>query len=207
MAWDLTTAKQYLGITDDSLDALVQKTMDEVLASVELALQRKLLFAEDTFDAFYTPGDGKLLLPRFPIKQVISVDGADPPTDIVLNNLVGWVYSYEFRYRPTLAIVYEGGYETLPFDLERTLYEILMVAWESVDQTTGGPKLGTGTSVGTSEVSQVTLNDFMSVKFDTGSSSTPDEEYDAETMWGMLYPWRSTLQMYRSEQGVGLGLA
>lgn len=207
MAWDLDTAKQYLGIIDDSLDALVQKTMDEVMASVELVLQRELLFAADTFEAFDTPRNGKVLLPRFPIKQVTSVDGGNPPMDIVLNNLIGWVYSYEFRLRTHFTIDYEGGYEILPVDLERVMYEALMSAWKSVDQETGGPKAEELASTG-GEVSQVTLNDFMSVKFDTGSgSSEAEDQYEAETMWGALYPWRSVLQMYRSERGVGMGLA
>ena len=211
MAWDLATAKQYLGITDGSQDANITRMMDVTMSAVEKFLQRGLELAQETVT--YRDRDfRRVVLPRFPVTQVLKVDGVDGlPSDWHLMPRVGWILLPTRRYFQELEIEYEGGYDPLPADLEQVLWEIFMRAWASIDENTGGPDpTGPGVVQGSGDVKSLTVFDGFKMEFDVGASVLSDAESaltEQQATWGWLAPWASTLELYRSERGAGVGIA
>lgn len=212
MSWDLDTAKIYLGISGSENDESLQAAMDTTLAAVETVLARSILFSEDTA-TFYQEHLQTILLPKFPVKQVLTVGGETMDDTWLLNSSVGTLLLPCMQYFSELSIVYEGGYETLPLDLERAMYEALAYLWGQTNPDTGAPENGgleTDPGGASGEVSRVTIQDFGSVSFDTGAGLSGEAASKATEVildWGWLYPWSGTLQFYRSEQGTGLGIA
>ena len=219
MAWDLITAKQYLSIpaADTTQDANIQVVLNRVLATVETLLQRKLFLAREIVK-FYHLNDRKVLLPRYPIVNVFSINGVTSQTWLV-HHRNGWVDLCTTNVAAgkcggEIAIDYEGGYGTLPPDLEGALWEIFMLAWSGIDPNTGGPSQSGGLAVvqGSGDVKSLTVFDAFKVDYDvgtsvSGSSSSSDSLTDEKALWGWLAPWATVLSFYRSEQGVGLGIA
>lgn len=212
MSWNLDQAKIYLGIApeDTSKDTQIQGVLDYTLSSVELLLQRNLPLAREHV-VLHHVSTYKILLPRFPIANIHSIDGADPPSDLKIHHDVGWIEHASFYGAPEIDVDYEGGYAVFPEPLERALWEAFMSAWAGTDETTGGPPVGGGGGVveGSGEVSSISLADFGTVRFDVGSTSTggADSAASALKYWGWLAPWATVLGYYRSENGAELGMA
>lgn len=217
MAWDLATAKQYLGIPSDDAtrDVAIQNAMDRVLATVETLLQRKLLLARELVTLYNV--EGSLLLPRYPVTQVFSINGSTNQ-EWVTHSLTGCIdlcnfsASYEGCVRE-ISIDYEGGFSTLPSDLEGVLWEAFMLVWSSIDPMTGGPSLSGGLTAvqDSSDVKSLTVFDAFKADFnvESGASWSLSGDFSASDRanWGWLVPWSSVLSFYRSERGVGLGMA
>ena len=217
MAWDLPTARTYTGQTDNSKDAILKQCMDITLRGVELVLQRCLLRRREKV-VFRDVRGRTLLLPRYPLKKVYSVGGADNTNPISVNwepNCSnGWIqFCYPVYTETDILVDYEGGYQTygLPAELERVMWEIFLDVWANTDQTTGAP-VGGGSSVitGSGDVSRVTLTDFGTVTYDVGTTTTGGDDTalaSQQALYGWLSPWAATLNMFRSQAGVGLGFA
>ena len=203
MTWDVATAKTVLGIAagDTSKDDAIQQTLDVVMAAVETALGRGLAYARE--EAMFPASLQTVVLPRYPVAvvhspaiQYMKKNGANGIVVLAANSGSG----------PYIMVDYEGGYETLPVDLEQALWEIFVFVWSTVNTDTGLPSEsgGAGATVvqGTGDVSRVSLADFGSVSFDVGTTVAANyTNTNAETLaqWGWLSPWAWILKTYRSE--------
>ncbi len=209
MSWDLATAKLYLDSDDDET---VQSAMDTTLAAIETMLARAVVSVESTLTV-YPPFLATIILPNYPVQTVATIDGAAPADDVVINSREGWVQWRDFVNKTDpVEIVYTGGFDPIPRDLERCMYEALQYLWSATNPETGGPdgEVGTSPGEGTGDVSRITIQDFGSVTYDAASAPSGDGgrmAVESVLDWGWLQPWSATLQMYRSEVGVGLGVA
>lgn len=218
MAWTLAQAKIYLGSDDPDTpagDLVIQQVLDETLASLENLLGRKLLLNRETVRFLHVSGT-KLLLPRFPIKQIHSISGGATlpgtgwPTDLDVQYSVGWIGSGTFPGQRSIEVDYEGGYEALPMDLERDMWSAFLTLYNDTDPLTAAPpKAGEATVVaGTGDVSSITVADFGTVKYDVGATvAAADSAASGSADWGWLATWYPTFQRYRAgTSGVGLGV-
>lgn len=209
MAWDLATAYVYTGLVAGTADAALTLALDTVAATIERYLGRGVLKALDQSE-IVAYQDGFFFVSRYPITNLKTVDGAVPsnPTVRQKSGIV------ELAITPAipgeLTVVYDGGYDPLPADLERAMWEIFLKHWSETDAVTGGPIAGAGTQVisGSGNVSSVTLQDLGTVRFDVGStvvSASDSAAADAVALWGPLASWATALAPYRSDRGVGIG--
>lgn len=206
MAWDLETAKQYLGIVDDTQDAVIQQALDTVLATVELHLQRKLILDRASIE-FLNIMTNRLIMPRFPIVQVYTIDGELVPDDYTIHHAAGWITLPNTRFIDSMVVDYEGGFAQLPLGLERVMWEAFMVFHGSTNPDTGGPSQGAVTT-GEGEIKSLTVFDGFKMDFNVADlSGDASGSAERELMWGWLAPWASVLEMYRSEHGIGVGMA
>lgn len=210
MAWDLATAKKYLGIdqSDPTNDDAIQLTMSGVMDLVEAYLARRLDFAGPETETLFRVQPGRLYVTRYPIKEIVTIDGeAFDPEDALVDYGAGWIAweTYDF----VVEIEYSGGYEVLPPSLEAALWEIFMMEWAKRDPVTGGPVPGSSIIQGSGEISRVTVQDLGTVSFDVGATSVASQNNAAqEATWGILAPWATILQVYRrGDAGAGLGFA
>ena len=215
--WNLDTAKALVGVApaDTTKDVALQRALDVVLASVEDHLGRGLLLQRDTA-VFYDTDGRKLLLPRWPIRQVYSVNGS-LNVQYTVHHRVGWLELRNFRtvHDGTIRVDYEGGFDPLPADLEHALWEAFNTFWAGVDPLTGLPVLGgSGTTVvqGSGEIEKVVMPDGGSITWDVGATvaggdSGGDANEALRGIWGWLAPWASVLSIYRSEAAPSIAFA
>ncbi len=215
MPWTLDQAKVYLEISpgDTSKDVLIQGVMDTTLLEVETKLQRGLFLARTTA-RFYDVDYRKILLPRYPITQVWGINGSPTPSGLIVHYHTGWLEWPDCLNTDYIEVDYEGGYASLPLDLERALWSAFLTLWGNTDETTGAPGVGDGGGVvtpGSGDVKDVTVFDAFKISYDVGSSTSSAEALDSlaqdQVDWGWLSPWAGTLAFYRSEMGTGLGMA
>lgn len=207
MAWDLATAKIYLKIdpADTSKDTQIEGVMNYVLRSVESVLQRGLFFLRQTVRYHYLDVR-RLYLPRYPVANVFEVrDGNDNVIDVAdyeIHSRVGWLQLLRIPASP-LEVDYDGGYQILPEDLERAMWEAFMDAWGRTDSATGGPLETGGGAAAAGGVKGLTVFDGFRVDYDT-NAVVPAQDH---ATWGWLAPWAGILGFYRSEHGTELGIA
>lgn len=205
MAWDLATAKELLGIDpgDTSQDVAITKVMGVTLATIEKLLQRGIIQLSET-QIFHWLTSRRVLLRRYPLVEITALDGGSAaPADVTLNLQTGWAEHSSWCGLESLSITYTGGFDPIPDDLERAMWEAFSYLYSKSDTTTG---LAASTAAGASEISGVTVFDAFKIDYSVDSSGAESAAAQREA-WGWLAPWATVLNMYRSEQGVGLGLA
>jgi hypothetical protein len=207
--WDLATAKTKVNIAaaDTTSDAALQHVLDLVAATVEKLLGRGLFLRRQT-DTFYRFDTNGLLLSRYPIRQIYSVNGKSGSFSV--HNRMGYLYldcapHYFPNGKCCITVDYEGGFSQLPSDLEGALWEAFAFIWTKVDHVTGAPVGGGGATIvqGKGEVDRITLTDFGTVSFNYGTASVGDSGIAAaaaqQAHWNWLAPWAYLLETYRSE--------
>ena len=209
MAWDIATARLYLGEpTDPPSDAMIQSAMDYVLASIELRLGRELLEQQVTHTE-QNPRRGEIIVSRYPVVSVDEVDGGAVPTDITVIPDQGILQYIEWVSGQPVTLLYTGGYDPLPPDLERVLWEAFAVAWAGTNPDTGGPTEGAVEDAVGAGVKSLTVFDAFRLDYqDTSASLSAGAGPSDQELWGWLSPWSATLSFYRSgPEGSGLGIA
>lgn len=166
MAFDLASANVRLGITGK--DALVTSALNAALAIVENYCDRRFLYKRDTV-AFYDAHTRKLLLDRYPIVSINTISGKGSPSQINpstyhVHNWAGMILFHGAPFFDELDIDYNGGYQTLPADLELALWMIFDALWPSFNSTAGA------TTVGGGAINSITVPDVGTIRFDNGSS-------------------------------------
>jgi len=214
MAWDLATAKKYLNLEgDNSQDELIQARLDYTLASIETLLGRELLLARTTMRVQCHWQDTKVQLPRAPVATVHTINGASPPSDLLIESDTGIICHSSLAGTQPIDIDFEGGYDPLPLDLEGAMWGAFMAAWSAIDPATGGPPSdGSGGIIqGSGDVKSLTVFDAFKVDYDVGTTSAGGEDTGTISIadWGWLAPWGSVLSYYRwGPAGAdGLGIA
>ncbi len=216
MAWTVDQGREYLGLDsgDTSQDTRIQQVMDQTLSALEVALGRRLLFAREV-ETYYYLNSISLLLPRFPVKEVFTL--VDPSTNFGFNlsrlkvrKSIGEIIHPELVGHEEIEVDYEGGYETLPPDLERDMWAAFQVLYDRVNVDTGAPDTegNSFTSGGSGDISSVTLSDFGTIRWDTSPQAFSAAAIEKSIRWGWLAPWYTTFELYRSgTAGVGSGVA
>lgn len=206
MSWNLETAKKYLDLeSDDTKDEYITDVMTITLQAIETALARKLLLQRNTVRFFKTRSESLPLSP-YPITEVFDINGEGVPSDLLIHHENGIIEHPTLACKKTLDVDFEGGYDPLPSDLERVMWDAFMLLWSNTNQTTGGPpETGSGIVSGSGDVKSLTVFDGFKMDFDVGVTNTSSDTSLASQQadWGWLAPWASTLSMYRSDYGVG----
>lgn len=136
-AGDLTTlanAKQWLGVTGTTDDALLTRLITAVSAWVVGYLNRSVVSAIYT-ETHNGNGGDRLLLPNTPITAVtsLSIDGLTilPQTGVGTSGftfddsgiyLNGYIFS---QAKANVVVTYTAGYATVPLDIEQAAIELV----------------------------------------------------------------------------------
>lgn len=207
--WDINTARSVAGVEalDTSHDVALQRAMDVVLATVEGVLGRGLLLLRQTVVFYeYATVTPVILLPRWPILQVHSVNGSTSAGyTVYLQDGRLELQDYPVNSDGRIEVDFEGGFDPLPADLEHALWEAFNVFWAGVDHLTGYP-----TAVqAPAEIEKVVMPDGGSITWDVGAATsgtgTPSDELSG--IWGWLYPWAPVLSPYRGEAAPSVAFA
>ena len=124
----LFEAKNALGLTDEKSDDLIKFIV--VRASDEIARYCNRVLAQETVEeTFYgMEGHGKLFLERYPVKEILSVNGAPfAPADYRLDKLSGKLLGVGGSFSEATTVTYTGGYE-LPFESPPALRQASILA-------------------------------------------------------------------------------
>lgn len=213
MAWNLATAKKYLGLEgDDTKDEMIVERMAYTQQSIETVLGRGILRERQTVKFVCHRPSATVQLPRAPITEVFTINGGEAPADMQIHHDVGLICYPTFAGEQTLEVDYEGGYDPIPLDLENCMWQAFMTAWGQIDQTTGGPPAdgSSGIIEGSGEVKSMTVFDAFKVDYDVGSTATggTDTGTISTSDWGWLAPWGTVLGFYRwGPSGAEMGIA
>ena len=166
MAFDLASANVRLGITGK--DALVISALNAALAIAENYCDRRFLYKRDTV-AFYDAHSRKLSLDRYPLVSINAISSKGSSSQISastyhVHNWSGMLLFHGAPFFDELDIDYNGGYQTLPADLELALWMIFDAVWPSFNSTAGATTVGGGT------INSITVPDVGTIRFDNGSS-------------------------------------
>lgn len=124
----LFEAKSALSLHDETSDDIIKFIVNRT--SDEIARYCNRVFAQETVtETFYeTDGHSKLFLERYPVKEVISVNGG-PPTGYGLDQLSGKLLCLNGNggFSDPTTVTYIGGYE-LPFESPPSLRQAAILA-------------------------------------------------------------------------------
>ena len=167
MAFDLAAARARIGLAagDTSKDAQLTAALNASSALAERYCDRLFGYASAT-ETFVQFAAREVQLERFPIVSVASVVADDATLSKYQIDKKSGMILFEGGGVSALSLVvtYAGGYQTMPADLELSLWMIFDSVWPSVSGVAG-----TGASSGA--ISRITVPDVGSISFDTGSNS------------------------------------
>jgi hypothetical protein len=109
-------------VSDDLIKFIVARSSDEIARYCN-----RVLAQETVTETFYdTNGHSKLFLERYPVKEVIEVNGG-PVTDYDLDQLSGKLLGFNGGFSDPTVVTYTGGYE-LPFESPPSLRQAAILA-------------------------------------------------------------------------------
>ena len=109
-------------VSDDLIKFIVARSSDEIARYCN-----RVLAQETVTETFYeTNGHNRLFLERYPVKEVIEVNGG-PATDYDLDQLSGKLLGFNGGFSDPTVVTYTGGYE-LPFELPPSLRQAAILA-------------------------------------------------------------------------------
>lgn len=169
MSFDLDTAKDRLGILDNSQDAEIQVMLDTAMAVAENYCDRKFEHGvEDEYFIYKTNESFPLI--RYPIIVVNAANNekgqkvADNLYEIASEaGLLKFAGGYPYD---CFSVNYEGGYITLPLDLELALWSIFDKIYSQTQTSAGGGGIVVG------GIESVAITGVGSVKYSSGSDSS-----------------------------------
>lgn len=127
--WDIATARVKTGLTavDTTNDVALQVSMDSALALIEKYCDRHFLYQEQT-DSFIRP-TYRASLSRYPIESIKNVIGNAYKE---VNKLSGVI---ELHSTEKAHVTYNGGYKTLPADLELAFWAVFASVNDALSST------------------------------------------------------------------------
>ena len=172
MAFDLATARIRTGTTTAPTDAELQSILDTALKLAERYCSR--FFKNGTYvEEFRDRASRTLQLHAFPeITSIVIEDYNGKALDISqigLDTETGIVYGGFLAGARALEVTYQGGYVTLPLDLELALWGIFDNIYATMTATTVTAAAG--------GVSSITLADVGTVKYSTAGASSGNGGY------------------------------
>jgi hypothetical protein len=189
MTYDLATARARIGLpdSDTSKDPLLTAAMEAALALAETYCDRRFKLAAIEERVIHFVGNAAQLI-RYPLKKIVTViaDGMTLEKYHMETN-TGRVVGDGFLAAHELVIDYEGGYETLPADLELALWLVFDALWPGFS--------GAGAASSISGVSSISVPDVGTLRFSADSAAGAG---GSGTEYGLL-PTSSVaiLNMYR----------
>lgn len=190
MSFDLETAKNRLNITDASKDDEIQLALDTALSVAENYCDRKFMFDTNVVEKFIYKTNESFAVERYPIDKINSSENESGQA--VTDNLyeidadAGLVRFAKGYPNQSFTVNYDGGYKTIPLDLELSLWSIFDKIWAMTQSSTGG-----GVVVG--GIESVAITGVGSVKYSSGSSGDDAIGSDNSLISSMAY---SVLKKY-----------
>lgn len=190
MSFDLETAKNRLNITDASKDDEIQLALDTALSVAENYCDRKFMFDTNVVEKFIYKTNESFAVERYPIDKINSSENESGQA--VTDNLyeidadAGLVKFAKGFPNQSFTVNYDGGYKTIPLDLELSLWSIFDKIWAMTQSSTGG-----GIVVG--GIESVAITGVGSVKYSSGSSGDDAIGSDNSLISSMAY---SVLKKY-----------
>ena len=190
MSFDLETAKNRLNITDASKDDEIQLALDTALSVAENYCDRKFMFETNVVEKFIYKTNESFAVERYPIDKINSSENESGQA--VTDNLyeidadAGLVRFAKVYPNQSFTVNYDGGYKTIPLDLELSLWSIFDKIWAMTQSSTGG-----GSVVG--GIESVAITGVGSVKYSSGSSGDDAIGSDNSLISSMAY---SVLKKY-----------
>jgi hypothetical protein len=123
----LFEAKNALSLTDEKSDDLIK--FITIRASDEIARYCNRVFAQETVtETFRTTNLGsKLFLERYPVKEILNINGGPLTSSYQLDKLSGKLLCLDNVFSEGTSVTYTGGYE-LPFESPPSLRQAAILA-------------------------------------------------------------------------------
>ena len=135
--FDLSTAKTRLSITGTTQDAELQVALDTALAFAEQYCDRYFMYQANETEKFVHARSNTLSLKRYPIEMINSGAGEHH-----YSQDSGVVYLHDNSFQHETTVDYNGGYKTLPLDLEFALWAVFDTVWGQMNNVGGTPSTG-----------------------------------------------------------------
>ena len=212
MAYDVNTGRLRVGLAaaDATQDVPIGAAMNAALAFAEHYCDRKFMFARETITKTVDRDLEGVFVDRYPINRVYTLSGggitsvvsqqfaSHSTAGVVFLNAQGqpgrrWTFGAE----RSVTIDYEGGYKSLPADLEYAIWAMFDAVWPTFDPSVSSG--GGGSTVVAGQVKKRTVVGVGSVEYTTsadGASSGTSAAAAAD--WSAVMPGavQAILQLY-----------
>jgi len=207
MGFDLETAKERLGITDNSKDDLIESSMEVALSLVELYCNRRfgIVAGEEevivpnatmqSFDCWeYNLAIQVHRIPITTINSVTSENGKSLTTSQhVSDNKAGVLYFKNNNRNTKYVVNYDGGEE-----ISGAILTVLWPLFDIIYSGASGDSGGGGSIISGSVVKKTSIVGVGSIEYDTGSSgSGGGGSGGSGSTNGVLNSFAALLDLYR----------
>lgn len=190
MTWDIVTARSRAGLVvgDTSQDAILTASMSATLGLIEDYCDRFFLHQRETVRFNHT-GTSQIQLKRYPLDTIHSIT---PTHRHKVDNAGGWIEFHQYVFEEELTIDFEGGYVTLPAQLELAFWGVFDSVYTAQTSSGGGGGVSGG-------VKKLAITGVGSIDYDTGSSASSSS--GGSGAWGGAIPpmAMAILNLYRRE--------
>lgn len=201
MTWDITAGRVKVGLKppDGSQDVEITAAMNAALAFAEHYCDRRFLFARETLTKYLNRDMEGVFVDRYPITRVHGMSGnglrsIGAAAKYATHNSAGviylkhhnWAFGNDWANDGTVTVDYEGGYKTLPADLEYALWSIFGALWPTFDPSS--VSTGGGVSVAIGAVKKRSIVGVGSVEYETGGGGTTSTGGVLAADWSAVMP-------------------
>ena len=169
MAFDVATGRIKVGLepSDTSQDADIQMALNTALSLAEQYCDRKFAFARETLTKYADRFSERVFVDRFPINRIYSITGAGTNSPEAHHDAGVVFTSAGSNPGSKITIDYEGGYKSLPADLEYCLWQVFAAVWADFDPTNANG----GNVVVSGEIKKRSIVGVGSVEYTTSADS------------------------------------
>ena len=162
--FDVMTGRVRIGLvpTDASKDAIIQIALDATIAVVEKWLDRGIVRMQEKTKFYYTGTVRQFQLPRWPVENVIKVEGLN--ADYKINAEHGYIELGHNACADEFIIEYIGGYNPLPGDLEVGLWMVFDGVFSNME--------GSGSSALTGGIGKFSIVGVGTIDYSDNSTSS-----------------------------------
>lgn len=170
MGFDLETAKERLGITDNSKDDLIESSMEVALSLVELYCNRRFGIVAGEEEVIVPNATMQSLqVHRIPITTINSVTSENGKSltgsQHVSDNKAGVLYLKNNNCNTKYVVNYDGGEE-----ISGAILTVLWPLFDIIYSGASGDSGGGGSIISGSVVKKTSIVGVGSIEYDTGSS-------------------------------------
>ena len=198
MGFDLETAKERLGITDNSKDDLIENSMEVALSLVELYCNRRFGIVAGEEEVIVPNATMQSLqVHRIPITTINSVTSENGKSltgsQHVSDNKAGVLYLKNNNCNTKYVVNYDGGEE-----ISGAILTVLWPLFDIIYSGASGDSGGGGSIISGSVVKKTSIVGVGSIEYDTGSSgSGGGGSGGSGSTNGVLNSFAALLDLYR----------
>ena len=198
MGFDLETAKERLGITDNSKDDLIENSMEVALSLVELYCNRRFGIVAGEEEVIVPNATMQSLqVHRIPITTINSVTSENGKSltgsQHVSDNKAGVLYLKNNKCNTKYVVNYDGGEE-----ISGAILTVLWPLFDIIYSGASGDSGGGGSIISGSVVKKTSIVGVGSIEYDTGSSgSGGGGSGGSGSTNGVLNSFAALLDLYR----------